>query len=765
MPVETPIVPAAAEPTADQAQALLALATAPLDPHAQLLKMMLPRARHLCIYSPELDLLWQGEGMEPTEMRSAAHTVLSGPLGHALSFDGAAEPANDAMIYTFCLREETGRPLAAVCFFVPGTREARPFSLVLSLVRPALEVLQRELLLRSAVQRMSSERPGEASESDALVELATLEGQVDDLAGLVEAALRPLGAHIGALVVPDKGLALLRTARVAEGEEITGSPDAPRLVSALHRHLLNYARMNQQALVGSTRADDPGGSHRVLSLPIRRRGQRVVGFLAFFALPGAPAFGVRALRVGEWVARRVCELLDQRYDANTGLPLRVEFERQAELVCSAVGVHQLLFVDVDHLQAINEAFGLHVGDEVLLRVAEVARRRTPRSGVCARLDGDRMVICLPLTTAAAAETAAQELCASVAELSYVRGEGKVNIGVSIGVASLTMHEGSSGGWHEGLARALAFAEAACRQAKAAGCGRFHRWLETTPPIAMHAVAAIDAPILERLRRVIASESPTFLAQSLLPLQGYGDPRFELLLRLPMGEGELLVPDKFLPLAARAGLLPAVDRWVIRNVIKLLAGQSEVMHRRVARFSVNLSAATLATPTAAGALLEDLEELLVSTGLPPDVLVFDIPISELAPGSSAWTAALPTLQRLRMLGCGVALDNCTGADAEALGTHALPLTELKLDGNRVRAMLDDAHMDSDVRAALQWAASRGLDTVAKCVETEALRLRVQELGCVYGQGFEMGRPLPLAHVLEDLSMYDMLATVPDVALDA
>mgnify|MGYP003893358099 CR=1 FL=1 len=89
---------------------------------------------------------------------------------------------------------------------------------------------------------------------------------------------------------------------------------------ALHRHLLNYARMNQQPLVGSTRKDDPGGSHRVVSVPIRRRGQRVVGFVAFFAPPSAPAFGVRALRIAEWVARRICDLLDQRYDANTGLP-------------------------------------------------------------------------------------------------------------------------------------------------------------------------------------------------------------------------------------------------------------------------------------------------------------------------------------------------------------------------------------------------------------------------------------------------------------
>ena len=125
-------------------EALLALASAPFDVHAQLLKMLLPRARHVCIYSPDLRPLYQGEGMEPQEMRAAAQSVLSGPLGNAFSFDGAAEPANDAMIYTFCLRGEEARPLAVVGFFVPGTREARPFSLVLSLVRPALEVLQRE---------------------------------------------------------------------------------------------------------------------------------------------------------------------------------------------------------------------------------------------------------------------------------------------------------------------------------------------------------------------------------------------------------------------------------------------------------------------------------------------------------------------------------------------------------------------------------------------------------------------------------------------
>jgi EAL domain-containing protein (putative c-di-GMP-specific phosphodiesterase class I) len=53
-------------------------------------------------------------------------------------------------------------------------------------------------------------------------------------------------------------------------------------------------------------------------------------------------------------------------------------------------------------------------------------------------------------------------------------------------------------------------------------------------------------------------------------------------------------------------------------------------------------------------------------------------------------------------------------------------------------------------------------VAKSVETEALRLRSQELGCVYGQGYEVGRAVPFRQVLEDLAMYELVPPAPKAA---
>ena len=58
------------------------MASAPFDVHAQLFKMLLPRAQHICIYSPEMRPLYHGEGMEPQEMRAAAQAVLGNAGGN-----------------------------------------------------------------------------------------------------------------------------------------------------------------------------------------------------------------------------------------------------------------------------------------------------------------------------------------------------------------------------------------------------------------------------------------------------------------------------------------------------------------------------------------------------------------------------------------------------------------------------------------------------------------------------------------------------------
>jgi predicted signal transduction protein with EAL and GGDEF domain len=82
---------------------------------------------------------------------------------------------------------------------------------------------------------------------------------------------------------------------------------------------------------------------------------------------------------------------------------------------------------------------------------------------------------------------------------------------------------------------------------------------------------------------------------------------------------------------------------------------------------------------------------------------------------------------------------------------LPVTMLKIDGSFVRDVLRDPRAESMVRAIAQLARSMSIVTVAEYIENEAISARIAELGVDYGQGFAIGKPIPLADLLTELPL--------------
>ena len=70
---------------------------------------------------------------------------------------------------------------------------------------------------------------------------------------------------------------------------------------------------------------------------------------------------------------------------------------------------------------------------------------------------------------------------------------------------------------------------------------------------------------------------------------------------------------------------------------------------------------------------------------------------------------------------------------------------------MREVLKDARAESMVRAIAQLARSMSITTVAEYIETEAISARIAELGVDYGQGFAIGKPIPLADLLTELPL--------------
>ena len=368
-----------------------------LDPYAQLLKMLIPRARDLAIYAATGRALWVNDGQDDPALHAVAVEALTAPPSSPYEIDGFAKRADGATIYAFRLRDVSGRTLAVVTMLMPLGGEERPFSLVLSLVRPALECLAREINMRVSIGALNRDLSTRDQDLELLLDVAREERgaarDADELGRLTQAATEHLNCLTGALVIPEKGIALVRR------HNTNRAPGEAELISRTHRHLMTWAQMQRRTLLvngvtGSSRLPPC----KILSVPVRHASGRVMGFLALYRGVDAEDFERRHARLGELLARKVSTILQTSFDASTGLATRAAFESEvgAALASAQAGTpHSVIYIDLDQMHVINENFSMPVGDEVIVKVADVLRRRMPRGAIAARISGDRFALFLP----------------------------------------------------------------------------------------------------------------------------------------------------------------------------------------------------------------------------------------------------------------------------------------------------------------------------------------------------------------------------------
>jgi Amt family ammonium transporter len=260
----------------------------------------------------------------------------------------------------------------------------------------------------------------------------------------------------------------------------------------------------------------------------------------------------------------------------------------------------------------------------------------------------------------------------------------------------------------------------------------------------------DIVVVQALHEALAADRFALFAQPILPLGvERTEPRFEFLLRMVSENSELLPPEKFLSAAERYQLLPAIDRWVIKNALGALAAHASSLRGRAMRFSMNISGASIASDD----FLQFLEGSVVDSGLPPEILCFELTETSAV---SNLARADRLMQRLRALGCSFALDDFGTGLSSLVYLKSLPVSVLKIDGAFVRDAGTNQRTESMVRAIAQLARTMGMETVAEYVETDDLRTRMAALGVDYGQGFAIGRPVPIDQILGDLALYEAMA---------
>lgn len=237
----------------------------------------------------------------------------------------------------------------------------------------------------------------------------------------------------------------------------------------------------------------------------------------------------------------------------------------------------------------------------------------------------------------------------------------------------------------------------------------------------------------RLQGAIDRGEFTLYVQSVMPLAAASaaPPIYEILSRLQDEEDSLLPPGVFMPLAESHGLLPRLDRWVVR---RLLAWASAEPRRGEALYSVNVSAATLGAPGFAAYV----RERLAAAGLPGSLLCFEIAEAD----ALGHPEAVGLILELRAAGCRIALCGVGRSVVPFELIRRLQVHFLKIDSRVIYNIVRDPVELAKARAIARAARAMSIGTIAELVESEDAIALLRAAGVDYAQGFAISRPRPL-----------------------
>ena len=230
----------------------------------------------------------------------------------------------------------------------------------------------------------------------------------------------------------------------------------------------------------------------------------------------------------------------------------------------------------------------------------------------------------------------------------------------------------------------------------------------------------------RIREALDEDRLVLYSQPIVPLRG-GPPSQELLVRMIGRDGEVILPGSFVPIAEKYGMIGEIDRWALREAIRLAARGQGV--------EVNVSAQSIDPQY----LLPIIERELRDTGADPANLVFEVTETALMQNLHAGEGFA---QGLADIGCGLSLDDFGTGFASFTYLKRLPLRSLKIDIEFVRDLVTNTANQHIVKAVVELARGFGYDTIAEGVEDEETLALLRDYGVDYGQGFLLGAPAPL-----------------------
>jgi len=385
------------------------------------------------------------------------------------------------------------------------------------------------------------------------------------------------------------------------------------------------------------------------------------------------------------------------HDTLTGLINRREFENRlisalASLQNTPDETHALLYLDLDQFKVANDTFGHTAGDELLRRVAEIIQSNIRSSDSLARLGGDEFGILLEHCCDESALMIAEGIREAIESFRFDWKDASTNVRCSIGMCVVTPQS-------PGAARLMSSADVACYTAKDMGRNQVYLYKDSDGSVRHEEMKWVS-----RITRAVDENRLELFYQPIVGIGGGAGARghYELLLRMRDENGNMVGPDQFIPAAERYNLMSTIDRWVINEALSQLADKTGDQAEAHYTLAINLSGTSLSEDR----FLEDVVNLVRQQALPQGAICFEI--TETAAISNL-SRVVHFMQTLKELGCKFSLDDFGSGLSSFTYLKNLPVDYLKIDGQFIRDIAEDAVDESMVRAINQVGSGISMTT--------------------------------------------------------
>lgn len=441
---------------------------------------------------------------------------------------------------------------------------------------------------------------------------------------------------------------------------------------------------------------------------------------------------LRTSRLADNLHQLNCQLEHQvHFDALTGLANRTQIDACLQTCLRHSKLHQqhfsLVFIDLDRFKIVNDTWGHHIGDQLLIASTQRIYSCLDDTMTLARLGGDEFILLVPNSNREAISVLMTRIACAVKEPFTLFGH-TIRVSLSAG-SSLYPEHGST--LHELKVKA----DTAMYHVKQAGR---NGWAIYTPE--MEAIADTPPTFLQELSQALERNQFELWYQPKYTAGDHSLTGFEALLRWHHPERGILLPAEFLPALEETGLIIPVGTWVLQQACRQLYQWKSQGHTEWT-LAVNLSPAQFEQPD----IVDIVCNALAQYQLSPAHLTLELTEST---ALKSLKRSVEVLNAFADLGITVSIDDFGTGYSNILMLKSLPARELKIDRIFVKDISENSKNTKIVSTIIDIAHSMNMCVVAEGIETQEQETLLTQMGCGVLQGFLYAKPLP-AHKIYEL----------------